>query len=51
MAQKNATPTAEQQLTIVRAGLKPIEWVVIKDLKYSMIIRNRLTNEVKLIGK
>ena len=51
MAQKNATPSAEQQVTIARAGLKPVEWAVIKDLKYSMIIRNKVTNEVKLIGK
>jgi hypothetical protein len=51
MAQKNATPTEEQQMTIIRAGLKPYEWVVIKDLKYSMIIRNRVTNEVRMIGK
>lgn len=51
MAQKNATPTAEQQMTIIHAGLKPAEWVVIKDLKYSMIIRSRVTNEVRLIGK
>lgn len=51
MVQKNATPTAEQKVTIAKAGLKPTEWVVIKDLLYSMIIRSRLTNEVKLIGK
>ena len=51
MAQKNATPSTEQQENICRAGLNPAEWTVIKDLLYSMIIRNRITNEVKLIGK
>ena len=51
MAQKNATPTAEQQMTILNAGLKPAEWAVIKALKYSMINRSRETNEVRLIGK
>ena len=51
MAQKNATPTAEQMINIAKAGLNPHYWVVVKDLKYSMILRNRETNEVKLIGK
>lgn len=51
MPQKNATPTAEQKVDIAKAGLKPAEWVVIKDLRYSMIIRSRITNEVKVIGK
>lgn len=51
MSQKNATPTKEQQMVIVRAGFNPIEWTVIKDLKYSMIIRNKFTQEVKLVGK
>lgn len=51
MAQKNATPTAEQQETICRAGLNPAYWTVIKDLRYSMIICNKQTKEVKLIGK
>lgn len=51
MPQKNATPTAEQQVTIAKSGLNPAGWTVIKDLNYSMIIRNRKTNEVKRIGK
>ena len=51
MAQKNATPTKEQQMTICNAGLKPDDWVVVKDLMYSMIIRNRYTNEHKMIYK
>ena len=45
MAQKNATPTSEQKVTIAKAGLNPDRWVVVKDLNYSMIIRNRETNE------
>lgn len=51
MAQKNATPSKEQQMTICNAGLKPYDWVVVKDLMYSMIIRNRHTNEYKMIYK
>ena len=51
MAQKNATPTEEQQQTIIRAGLNPAYWTVIKDLRYSMIICHRQTKEVRMIGK
>lgn len=51
MAQKNATPNKEQQMSIVRAGLNPAYWTVVKDLMYSMIICNRETKEVRIIGK
>ena len=32
-------------------GLRPEEWVVLKDLHYSMIIRHRLTGEVRVVKK
>ena len=51
MAQKNATPTEEQQQTIIRAGLNPAHWTVIRDRMYSMVIINRDTKEVKNISK
>ena len=51
MAQKNATPDKDQAQTIVRAGLNPMYWTVVKDLRYSMIICNRETKEVRMIGK
>lgn len=51
MAQNNATPSKEQQLNICNAGLRPDDWMVVKDLLYSMIIRNRHTNEYRMIGK
>ena len=51
MAQKNATPTKEQATRIKAAGLTPIEWVVMKELNHSMIIKHRITGEVKLIEK
>lgn len=51
MAQKNASPTKAQQEVIKSNGLRPCEWTVIKDLNHTMIIRNRQTNEVKLIEK
>ena len=51
MTQKNSTPTWEQIQTIIRAGLNPAKWSVIRDRKYSMVIINRDTKEVKNIGK
>ena len=51
MAQKNATPSKEQSRIIQANGLTPIEWAVLKDLNHSMIIKHRITHEVKLIDK
>ena len=49
--QKNATLTSEQIEAMTRAGLNPEDWVVIRDLRYRMVIRSCVTNEVKMIGK
>lgn len=43
--------TNEQIDAIARAGLRPDDWEVIRDRKYSMVIRNRKTNEVKMVNK
>lgn len=51
MAQKNATPTRDQQAILKKNGLIPVEWVVIRDLNRSMIIRNWITKEIKMIDK
>ena len=51
MAQKNATPTKEQQEIIKRNGLQPLTWTVIQDLNHSMIVKHRITGEVKVIDK
>lgn len=51
MAQKNATPSKEQQETIKRNGLQPMCWTVMQDLNHTMIIRHRITGEVKVIDK
>lgn len=51
MAQKNATPTKEQQKSIKAAGLNVLTWVVQKELGNSLIVRHRITGEVKLISK
>lgn len=51
VAQKNATPTKEQKESISKCGLQPVMWVVVKELHHSMIIRNRVTSEFKMIEK
>lgn len=49
--QKNATPTKEQQEALRKNGLNSINWVVVKDLNRSMIIKHRFTGEFKVIYK
>ena len=51
MAQKNATPTKAQQEVLKRNGLNVLEWVIIKELNHSMIVKHRNTGEVKIIDK
>lgn len=51
MAQKNASPSKSQAEVIKRNGLNALTWVVIKDLNNSMIVKHRITGEVKVIDK
>lgn len=51
MAQKNATPTREQQEALRKNGLDPLYWVVTKEFPMSMIAHNRQTGEWRLIDK
>ena len=51
MAQKNATPSKVQAATIKRNGLNPLTWTVIKELNHSMIVRHRISGEIKVIDK
>ena len=51
MAQKNATPTRDQQAAIKRAGLDPREWTVKKELYSQLIIINRIDGEFKMVSK
>lgn len=51
MAQKNATPTVEQSKVLANNGLRPEVWTVVKDLQYSMIVRNRITGEFRVVNK
>ena len=49
--QKNATPTQAQAEALKRAGLAPISWAVVRELPHSLIVKNRLTGEFKVIDK
>lgn len=51
MGQKNATPSKAQMEVIKRNGLSPLLWTVVKELTHSMIVRHRVTGEVKVIEK
>lgn len=51
MAQKNATPTKEQSKVLNRNGLKPALWTIVKELTHSMIVKQRITGEFKVISK
>lgn len=51
MAQKNATPNKAQAEALKRAGLAPIAWVVVRELPHSLIVRNRVTGEFKVLDK
>ena len=49
--QKRTDPTKEQAEYILRAGFVPHEFTVIKELGHTMLIRHRVTDEVKMISK
>ena len=51
MAQKNATPTKEQGKVLARHGLQTFLWTVVKDLPNSMIVKQRVTGEFRVIQK
>ena len=48
---KKPEPNQEQNAVIQRNGLKPLCWVVLQDLPKSMIVKHRVTGEVKVISK
>lgn len=51
MAQKNATPNSKQAETLKKHKLNKLEWVVVKDLPHSLIVKHRVTGEFKVIEK
>lgn len=51
MAQKNATPTKEQQESLKKAGLDPLYWEIARELPLSLVVHNRQTGEWRMIDK
>ena len=51
MKQKNASPSKEQQEIIRKNCLNPAEYVVVKDLKQSMIVKHRYSGEHQIVNK
>lgn len=51
MAQKNATPTKEQQAALCKAGKDWRYFSVIRDLPHSLIVRDKRSNEVSIVEK
>lgn len=48
---KNLNPTKEQAEAMARAGLNRVTWAVLSEMKESLILRHRVTGEIKVIGK
>lgn len=51
MTKKKKEPNQDQQNAIQKAGLKPLCWEVLQDMNHSMIVKHRVTGEVKVIDK
>lgn len=51
MAQKNATPSRKQHEIMRKNGVNSILYVVIKELDHSIIVKHRITGEVKVLDK
>lgn len=51
MAQKNATPSKKLQEIIKKNKLNPALYVVIKELEHSIIVKHRITGNVKVLDK
>lgn len=51
MAQKNETPSKKLQETIRKNNLNPALYVVMKELDHSIIVKHRITGEVKVLDK
>lgn len=51
MAQKHASPTKQQAEILKNNKLNPALYVVLKDLNHHMIVKHRITAEVKVVDK
>ena len=51
MAQKNATPLKRQLEIIKRNKLNPARYVVMKELDHTLIVKHRITGDIKVLDK
>lgn len=51
MAQKNASPTKEQAEVLEKNGLNKLTWVVLEDMNHYLVVKHRITGDVKHIKK
>lgn len=51
MAQKNATPLKRQLEIIKRNKLNPALYVVMKELDHTLIVKHRITGDIKVLDK
>lgn len=51
MTQKNATPSKRHAEIIESNDISKLTWTVIKELTNTLIVRHRITGEVKVIDK
>ena len=51
MAQKNASPTRAQARILEKHSLNKLMWSVMRELENVLIIRHKITGEVKVIEK
>ena len=49
--QKNATPNAAQAEVLKRHGLTPGLWTVVRELRYTLIIRSKVNGDFWKIEK
>lgn len=51
MQLKPKAPTKEQTQALKKAKLNTATWAVMKEMKDSLIVRHRITGEIKVIEK
>ena len=51
VAQKNATPSKEQQQIMAKHKLPAYLWTVMKEFNHALMVRHRVTGEVRVIDK
>ena len=48
---KKKAPTNWKEEAIKKAGLNPLCWAVLEELDDGLIVKHKITGEVKVIGK